>query len=97
MDGKENKVTAERLTGKQRYLRGGKVFMWTFVAVGVLFALNADVVPDRDTWGWRAAFGCTLGAWVALVAGLVVAAFPVHRWWHWIFAVGVGALAAVLA
>ena len=98
MDGKENKVAGERLTGKERCLRGGKVFLWTFVVsvvLFVLFTMNAEVVPERKVWAWRAAFGVVFGAMAALVAGLVVMAFPVRRWWHWIFAVAVGVLAAV--
>ena len=92
MDGKEEKA-AERLTGKERLLRGGKVFLWTFVVVVVLFTLSADVVPERDVLAWRVAWGGMVGATVALVAGLVVMAFPVRRWWHWVFAVVVGVLA----
>ena len=104
MDGKENKVTAERLTGKQRCLRGVRCFLWTFAIAFGAFMVVLDwttprpgTEPGRDMWTGGAIVGLMASGCVASVAGLIMMAFPVCRWWHWIFALLVPVLALFAA
>ena len=90
----DGKRTEERLTGKERVLRGLKYFLGVFAVLFVLVASSATIVPERDVWSWRAAFAAVCGGPAALLAGLIVMAFPTRRLWHGIFAVVVAILAS---
>ena len=90
----DGKRTEERLTGKQRALRGLKYFLGVFAVVFVLAAASVTVAPERDVWSWRAAFAAVCEGPAAVLAGVVVMAFPTRRLWHGIFAVVVAILAS---
>jgi hypothetical protein len=92
----DGKRTEERLTGKQRALRGLKYSLGVFAVVFVLAAASVTVVPERDVWSWRAAFGAVSALPASVLAGLVVMAFPRRRLWHGIFAVVVALVACGL-
>ena len=92
----DGKRTEERLTGKQRALRGLKYFLGVFAVVFVLAAASVTVVPERDVWSWRAAFGAVSALPASVLAGLIVMAFPRRRLWHGIFAVVVALVASGL-
>ena len=92
----DGKRPAERLTGKQRVLRGLKYCLGVFAVVFVLAAASVTVVPERDVWSWRAAFAAVCGAPAAVLAGLIVMAFPRRRLWHGIFAIAVALVACGL-
>jgi len=101
MDGKEEKA-AERLTGKERLLRGGKVFWWMFNIVSVLTmsALCRALVrtdPDLDKiwtlWGSCLAAALLNGLFVGGLSGLIVMAFSWRQRWHGVLAVGIALVA----
>ena len=92
----DGKRTEGRLTGKERALRGLKYFLGVFVVLFVLVAASATIVPERDVWSWRAAFVAVCGAPAAVLAGLIVMAFPTRRLWHGVFAVAVALVASGL-
>ena len=92
----DGKRTAERLTGKQRALRGLKYFLGVFAVLFVLLASSVTIAPERDVWSWRAAFGAVSALPAAVLAGLVVMAFPTRRLWHGVFAVAVALVASGL-
>ncbi len=87
---------AERLTGKQRVLRGLKYFLWIFAVVFVLVASSATIMPERDVWSVRASLAAVSAVPAAVLAGLIVMAFPRRRLWHGIFAVVVALVASGL-
>jgi hypothetical protein len=88
--------SAERLTGKQRVLRGLKYFLGMFAVVFVLVASSATIMPERDIWSVRAAVAAVSAVPAAVLAGLIVMAFPRRRLWHGIFAVVVALVACGL-
>ena len=92
----DGKRPEERLTGKQRMLRGLKYSLGVFAVVFVLAAASVTVAPERDVWSWRAAFGAVCGAPAAVLAGVIVMAFPRRRLWHGIFAIAVALVACGL-
>lgn len=92
----DGKRSAERLSGKQRVLRGLKYFLGVFAVVFVLAAASVTVVPERDVWSWRAAFGAVSALPASVLAGLIVMVFPERRLWHGIFAVVVALVASGL-
>lgn len=93
MTGKANNGPAERLTGKQRVLRGLKYFAGTFAAVFALCALLVALPPEGD-WGWGIVAGLVRGLPTAVLAGGMVVLFPVRRLWHGVCAVVAAVLAA---
>ncbi len=66
----DGKRPEERLTGKQRMLRGLKYSLGVFAVVSVLAAASVTVAPERDVWSWRAAFAAVCGAPAAVLAGV---------------------------
>jgi hypothetical protein len=88
--------SAERLTGKQRVLRGLKYFLGMFAVLFVLLAASVTIAPERDVWSWRAAFAAVCAGPAAVLAGVVVMAFPTRRLWHGVFAVAVALVASGL-
>lgn len=92
----DGKRPEEHLTGKQRALRGLKFFLGVFAVVFVLAAASVTIAPERDVWSWRAAFGAVSALPAAVLAGLIVMAFPRRRLWHGIFAIAVALVACGL-
>lgn len=79
----DGKRPEERLTGKQRILRGLKYFLGVFTVVFVEVTLHAALAPERNIWSFAAA----CAAATAGLAGLMVMAFPRRHLWHGVFAV----------
>lgn len=92
----DGKRTEERLTGKQRALRGLKYFLGMFAVLFVPLAASVTIAPERDVWSWRAAFAAVCAGPAAVLAGLIVMAFPTRRLWHGVFAVAVALVASGL-
>ena len=88
--------SAERLTGKERVLRGLKYFLGMFAVVFVLVASSVTIMPERDVWSFRASLAAVCAVPAAVLAGLIVMAFPRRRLWHGIFAVVVALVACGL-
>ncbi len=86
----------ERLTGKQRLFRGLKYFALTFVVVFVFVTLAVDYVHPEVSGELKIFAGLLCAFHPALLAGVIVAAFPRRRLWHGLLAVGVAVLVALL-
>ena len=87
---------AERLTGRERFLRGAKYFWGTFAtvfAVCLVLVLGA-AGWKADGWGGGVVAGLVRGVPAGLVAGLVVMAFPRRRRWQGALAVAVALVAS---
>lgn len=95
-ENKDSARSAERLTGKERVLRGLKYFLGMFAVVFVLVAASATILPERDVWSFRASLAAMCAVPAAVLAGLIVMAFPRRRLWHGIFAVVVALVACGL-
>lgn len=98
MDEKENKVTAERLTGKQRCWRGLKYFLWVFAAIFVLVTAfwwcTAGI--NRLFWETNCMFWGIYSLPAAVLTGLAVLALGRRRRWHRFAAGGVAIAAFVV-
>ena len=98
VDNMDSARSAERLTGKQRVLRGLKYFLWVFVAMfvlGMLLMLCSEKGAP-GWWRWGIVFGLVRGLPTAVLAGVIVMAFPRRRLWHGIFAIAVALVACGL-
>ena len=92
MDGKVEKA-AERVTGKERLLRGGKYFVGVFAATFVTIVLLLGL-HEPSAWGWGIVGGLCRGLPAGLISGLAVMAFPRGRLWQGVLAVVVGMVAS---
>jgi hypothetical protein len=85
-ENKDSARSAERLTGKQRVLRGLKYFFWVFGAAFVpnmvFWLCTAGAWAIENFWGRMAAMAAICCLTFALLAGLVVMAFGRVRRWH---------------
>ena len=91
----DGKRTEERLTGKQRVLRGLKYFAVTF-AVEFVFWMLLILCSEKGAsgwWRWGIYGWLVRGLPTAVLAGVMVMLFPERRLWHGIFAVVVAVLA----
>lgn len=92
---KDNARSAERLTGKQRVLRGLKysaiALAVDFVFWMLLYLCLAKGEPEG--WQWGLVSWLVHGLPTAVLAGGIVMLFPVRRLWQGIFAVVVAVLA----
>lgn len=86
----------ERLTGKQRLLRGLKYFALTFAVVFVFVTLAVDYGHPEGSGGLKIFADLLCAFQPALLAGVIVAAFLRRRLWHGFLVVGVALLVALL-
>jgi hypothetical protein len=91
VDGRENKVTAERLTGRERLLRGLGYFLVVFAVVFVFVTLSVDFHPEVTAGGIVAA-GLLCAFFPAALAGGMMSLFSTRRRWHGFWAVGAAVL-----
>lgn len=91
----DGKRPEERLTGKQRALRGLKYFLGVFAVVFVLFTLAVDSPPEVRA-GVKIVAGLLCAFQPALLAGVVVALFSRRRLWQGFLAVGIAVLVTLL-
>ena len=91
----DGKRTEERLTGKQRALRGLKyaaiALAVDFVFWMLLYVCLAKGEPEG--WQWGIVLWLVKGLPTAVLAGGIVMLLPVRRLWQGIFAVVVAVLA----
>ena len=86
----------ERLTGKQRLLRGMKYFALTFAVVFVLVTLAVDHGHPEAHGGLKIFAGLLCAFQPALLASVIVALFSRRCLWHGFLAVGVALLVALV-